>query len=128
MIHGSSSLTVTSELSYLPAIQAFAREFSREMGFDGSDQEKILLAIEEAVTETLGFFMGGIIFLKYSASDGGDRYIFLASYAQWRTACRCLLRQDRSPAVQLFVIWVTCRFMALHRLICRSSSGHLLPV
>lgn len=53
MIHGSSNLTVTSELLYLPAIQAFAREFSREIGFDSSDQEKILLAIEEAVINVI---------------------------------------------------------------------------
>ncbi|HEY3275505.1 MAG TPA: ATP-binding protein [Syntrophorhabdaceae bacterium] len=53
MIHGSSSLTVTSELSYLPAIQAFAREFARETGFGSNDQEMIVLALEEAVTNVI---------------------------------------------------------------------------
>jgi len=53
MIIGGSSLTVTSELSYLPAIQAFAREISREIGFSRNDQEMILLAVEEAVTNVI---------------------------------------------------------------------------
>ncbi len=53
MIRGTSSLTVTSELSYLPAIQAFAREFARETGFGGNDQEMIVLALEEAVTNVI---------------------------------------------------------------------------
>lgn len=53
MIHGSANLTGTSELLYSPAIQAFARELSREIGFDRSVEEKILIAIEEAVINVI---------------------------------------------------------------------------
>jgi anti-sigma regulatory factor (Ser/Thr protein kinase)/GNAT superfamily N-acetyltransferase len=53
MITGRSILTVPSEITYLPAIQAFAREFAREIGFNGNDQEMILLALEEAVTNVI---------------------------------------------------------------------------
>jgi anti-sigma regulatory factor (Ser/Thr protein kinase) len=53
MIHGSSTLTVTSEIACLPAIQSFAREFSREVGFSRDDQEMILLALEEAVVNVI---------------------------------------------------------------------------
>ncbi len=53
MLRGRSILTVTNEITYLPAIQSFAREFSREMGFGLEDQEKILLAVEEAVVNVI---------------------------------------------------------------------------
>ncbi len=53
MITRRSILMVTSEITYLPAIQAFAREFAREIGFNGNDQEMILLALEKAVTNVI---------------------------------------------------------------------------
>lgn len=53
MIHGISILTVTSEIACLPAIQSFAREFSKEIGFGPDDQQKILLALEEAVANVI---------------------------------------------------------------------------
>ncbi|MHB8108919.1 MAG: ATP-binding protein [Syntrophorhabdaceae bacterium] len=53
MINGRSILTVTSEINYLPAIQAFARECSKAVGFQDNDQEMILLALEEAVTNVM---------------------------------------------------------------------------
>jgi serine/threonine-protein kinase RsbW len=53
MIHGRSILTITNEITYLPAVQAFAREFSKEIGFGHDDQEKILLALEEAVVNVV---------------------------------------------------------------------------
>lgn len=54
MISGRSILTVTSEINYLPAIQAFAKECSKAIGFSDNDQEMILLALEEAVANVIG--------------------------------------------------------------------------
>lgn len=49
----TSTLIVPNEISYLSAIQAFARETARAVGFDKNDAEKILLALEEAVTNII---------------------------------------------------------------------------
>ena len=54
MIIGRSILTITSEMNYLPAVQAFAKECSKAIGFSDADQEMILLALEEAVTNVIG--------------------------------------------------------------------------
>ncbi len=49
----TSTLIVPNEISYLSAIQAFARETAGAVGFDKNDAEKILLALEEAVTNII---------------------------------------------------------------------------
>ena len=54
LISGRSVLTITREMNYLPAIQAFAKECSKAVGFSDTDQEMILLALEEAVTNVIG--------------------------------------------------------------------------
>lgn len=78
MIHGRSVLTVTSEITYLRAIHAFAREFSREIGFSPHDQEMILLALEEAVTNVIehAFESEGQSFeIVFEPSAGGMKII-----------------------------------------------------
>ena len=54
--------------------------------------------------------------------------IFLLSYAQCKSACRCFLRQSRCPSGQFFLSWALCRVIAFHLLICLLSSEHLLPM
>ena len=49
----TSTLIVPNEISYLSAIQAFARETAQAAGFDKNDVEKILLALEEAATNVI---------------------------------------------------------------------------
>jgi anti-sigma regulatory factor (Ser/Thr protein kinase) len=53
MIRGRSVLTITNEIAYLPAIQSFAKVVMREIGFEKGDEEMILLALEEAVTNVI---------------------------------------------------------------------------
>jgi len=53
MISGRSILTITNEIAYLHAIQSFARELANEIGFGKDDQDAILLALEEAVTNVI---------------------------------------------------------------------------
>jgi anti-sigma regulatory factor (Ser/Thr protein kinase) len=53
MISGRSILTVTNEIAYLPVVQSFARELSKEIGFGKDDQEMILLALEESVINVI---------------------------------------------------------------------------
>jgi serine/threonine-protein kinase RsbW len=50
---GTSELSITNDLSYLPAVQAFAGEVARECGFGEGDKARILLALEEAVTNVI---------------------------------------------------------------------------
>ena len=59
--------------------------------------------------------------------DGTSGQIFRESYAQCSNACRCCRRHSRSPRRQFCVTCPTCRRMARHRLIWRSSSGHRRP-
>ncbi len=49
------TLIVPNEMSYLLSIQAFARETAVAVGFEKSDIEKILLALEEAVTNVIEY-------------------------------------------------------------------------
>ena len=53
MIKGASTLTVPNEMACLPAIQSFAGEFVKALGFPDGDTEKILLALEEAVVNVI---------------------------------------------------------------------------
>ncbi len=46
-------LTVPNDLSYLPGIQAFAAEFARMAGFEASEIQMTLLALEEAVVNVV---------------------------------------------------------------------------
>lgn len=48
-----STLIVPNAISCLSAIQAFARETAEAVGFNGIDSEKILLALEEAITNVI---------------------------------------------------------------------------
>lgn len=48
-----STLIVPNEMSCLSAIQAFARETALAVGFDEGDTAKILLALEEAITNVI---------------------------------------------------------------------------
>ncbi len=50
-----STLIVPNEMSYLLSIQAFTRETAIAVGFEKSDIEKILLALEEAVTNVIEY-------------------------------------------------------------------------
>lgn len=50
---GTSELSISNDISYLPAVQAFAGEVARECGFAEEDGERILLALEEAVTNVI---------------------------------------------------------------------------
>src|ERR1035437_7706087 len=52
-IRRTSTLIVPNEMSYLPAIQAFAGETARAAGFDKHDVQKILLALEEAAVNVI---------------------------------------------------------------------------
>ena len=49
----TSYLTVPNDLSYLPAIQAFAAEFAQALGFQKSEIQMTLLALEEAVVNVV---------------------------------------------------------------------------
>ncbi|HEY3276079.1 MAG TPA: GNAT family N-acetyltransferase [Syntrophorhabdaceae bacterium] len=48
-----SILAVPNDLGYLPAIQAYAGEIAKKLGFSPSDTAKIILALEEAVVNVV---------------------------------------------------------------------------
>jgi anti-sigma regulatory factor (Ser/Thr protein kinase) len=50
---GTSELSITNDISYLPAVQAFAGEVAGQCGFGEKDRVMILLALEEAVTNVI---------------------------------------------------------------------------
>ena len=50
---GASELSITNDISYLPAVQAFTEEVARQCGFSDKDRVMILLALEEAVTNVI---------------------------------------------------------------------------
>ncbi|MBA4417341.1 MAG: hypothetical protein C0392_05460 [Syntrophus sp. (in: bacteria)] len=48
-----STLIVPNDLAYLPAIHAYAGEVTKRIGFEQSDIDKIMLALEEAVVNVV---------------------------------------------------------------------------
>jgi len=49
----TSEITIPNDITYLPAVQAYAEEVSRLLGFNKKDISMILLALEEAVTNVI---------------------------------------------------------------------------
>lgn len=50
---GTSEITITNNISFLPAVQAYAEEVAKQCGFGENDRAMILLALEEAVTNVI---------------------------------------------------------------------------
>jgi len=53
MVYGRSVLSVPNEMAYLPAVQAFAGEVLKSVGFAEDDLERMLVAIEECVANVI---------------------------------------------------------------------------
>ena len=53
MVTRSSTLIVPNDISYLPAIQAYAREIAENIGFQKMDVQMMLLALEEAIVNVV---------------------------------------------------------------------------
>jgi serine/threonine-protein kinase RsbW len=53
MVTQSSTITVPNDISYLPAIQAYAWEIAKQLGFQKMDIQMMLLALEEAIVNVV---------------------------------------------------------------------------
>jgi anti-sigma regulatory factor (Ser/Thr protein kinase) len=53
MVAQSSTLTVPNDISYLPAIQAYAWEIAEKLAFQKMDIQMMLLALEEAIVNVV---------------------------------------------------------------------------
>lgn len=50
---GKSEISITNDISHLPAVQAYAEEVAKQCGFNENDRAMILLALEEAIVNVI---------------------------------------------------------------------------